>query len=320
MRALRASLLILALAVVGFVLVSGSPTENTLLLRIMTLAILAVSWNIMANAGLISLGHSAFWGLGSYITTGVASDLHWSFVLALIPAMAAGSVLGLALAVITGRLRGVFFAISTLALSEGLRVMALMLSGITGGAVGIYMAASAAPSPGYLHALAAGCTILVVLCAAWLATTRFQYASRALRNSEGAAQMVGIDPRQYRMLSIAISAAMAALAGGLNAGFTGYVDPDGAFSLDFTILPQIAVILGGLYSVEGPVLGAAAIVGLGELTRQTTGTRPGVSLLVNGILLVVCVLFFREGIWGTLQTAVRRIPGAVRLSSQSAPP
>ncbi len=97
--------------------------------QICALVMIAVSWNLMAGAGLISLGHSAFFGLGSYAALLTANALNCSLFASLVPALLAGAALGAGLALITGRLRGIYFAISTLAASEGLRVLAVMLPG-----------------------------------------------------------------------------------------------------------------------------------------------------------------------------------------------
>ena len=130
-KCLAALLVALAFAVT----MVGSAVLNDWLFRVATLVMLAVSWNLMANAGLVSLGHSAFWGIGSYATVLSANTLGLPFGVAFVPAVVVGALLGVLLALTTGRLKGIFFAIATLALSEGLRVLALMLPEVTGGAV-----------------------------------------------------------------------------------------------------------------------------------------------------------------------------------------
>src|ERR1035437_705075 len=111
-----------------------APVANSWLFRLTTLVMLTISWNLMANAGLISLGHSAFWGVGSYIGMLTINTAAVNFLVVLLPVSLGGAVLGVALALVTGRLRGIYFAISTLALAEGVRVIASMLPAVTGGA------------------------------------------------------------------------------------------------------------------------------------------------------------------------------------------
>jgi branched-chain amino acid transport system permease protein len=286
------------------------PQINDWLFRISTLVMLATSWNLMANAGLISLGHSAFWGVGSYAAVLSANKLGLNIIGSLLAAAVMGAVLGAILAVVTGRLRGIFFAIATLALSEGLRISALMLPDVTGGAVGLFLRQELRPQQSHLFLTGALLAIASVVVAALIAASRLQYASRAMRNNEAAAQMLGIDPGMHRAVIVTISGAMASTAGGMNSWYGGYLDPEVAFTLHFTILSQIAPILGGIYTVAGPVVGAIAIVGFSEGTRIGLGTVEGFSQLAFGVILVGCVLFMPNGLVGLWRSALGRRGGA----------
>lgn len=277
---------------------------NDWLFRVSTLIMLATSWNVMANAGLISLGHSAFWGVGSYVAIMSANRLGLPLPATLLAATAAGAVVGIVLARATGRLRGIFFAIATLALSEGFRISALMLPDLTGGAVGLFLRQELRPSQGALYLVGAVGAVLSVALAGWLAVSPFQYASRAMRNNEGAAQMLGIDPRRQRMTILAISGGIASCAGAINAWYGGYLDPEVGFTLHFTILAQIAPLLGGIYTVAGPVIGAFGIVAFSEATRIWLGAIEGVSQLAFGLILVACILFMPNGLYGTWRRAM----------------
>ncbi len=279
------------------------PLVNDWTFRIGTLVMLAVSWNMMASAGMISLGHSAFWGLGSYACLFGANMLGLPFILSFLPALAVGALAGLVLALITGRLRGAFFAIATLALSEGLRIVGLMLPDQTGGAAGMFLAPSLRPSASLLYYAAPIGALLAVLVAWLLSRTKLRYAMRAMRENEDAAQMLGINPLLYRTLVSAVAGAMAGAAGGLNLWYAGYSSPDIAFSLHFAILAQIATILGGINTLRGPVLGSVLIIALSELTRITLGTQENYSLLIYGALLVGAILMLPNGLAG-----IRRRP------------
>ncbi len=274
------------------------PQVNDWLFQISMLMIVAISWNLMASAGLISLGHAAFWGVGSYAAMIAATRLGLPLLGGVVLAVVIGAVLGCVLALATGRLRGIFFAISTLALAEGLRVTAVMLPDLTGGAAGLYLPQALQVSRTTLFCLGA---IGAVVCAAvsvWLARTTFSYACRAMRNNESAAQMLGLDPRRYRMAILAISAGMAAGAGALNSWYGGFLDPDVGFNMHVTIESQIAPILGGMYTVAGPIVGAVAIVALSEATRLGLGAHEGASQLTYGVVLVLGVLFMPRGLYG----------------------
>jgi branched-chain amino acid transport system permease protein len=303
----------------------NAPQLNDWLFRISTLIILATSWNLMANAGLVSLGHSAFWGVGSYTAVLAANAFGGSVLLTVTLALAMGAAMGALLALVTGSLKGIFFAIVTLALSEGLRICALMVPEVTGGAVGLFLKQELRPSQHTLYLFGALAAVGSVLVAAVIAGSKLQFASRAMRDNEAAAQMLGIAPRRQRLIVVAISGAMASAAGAINAWYGGYLDPEVAFTLHTTILSQIAPILGGIHTIAGPVVGAVAIIALSEGTRIWLGTMEGVSQLTFGLILVVCILFLPKGLIGLIQggpgrrkpTPAARLPLA---STQGAKP
>lgn len=278
---------------------------NDWLVSAASLVIIAVSWNLAANAGLISLGHSAFWGIGSYAAILAANKLGLSLAWSLLPALVLGAAVGAALAVITGRLRGIFFAISTLALSEGLRVLAVMLPGLTGGGEGLYLNPKLRPAPEVVAAF----MVVGALAAVWLAwalsRTPWHFACRAMRANESAAQILGVQPVRFRVGVLALAGAMASFAGGVRVWYGGFIDPGIAFDLHITILAQIAPILGGIHTLAGPVIGAFLGVLLSEASRIWLGAK-GVSLLVYGVALVLCILFLPQGVWGGLRAAWSR--------------
>jgi branched-chain amino acid transport system permease protein len=307
MGALKIVAVLACLAVAICVVLFGNAVQNDWLFRACTLAMLAVSWNLMANAGLVSLGHSAFWGVGSYATVLSMNAFSLPFGIGFIPAIIAGALVGAFLAATTGRLRGIFFAISTLALSEGLRVLALMTPELTGGAAGVFLKNSLRPPQWALYSSALVGAVACVLIAYLLSRSRFHYACRGMRADESVVQMLGVDPRRYRLGVMIISGAMASCAGAINASYSGYLEPELGFSLHFTILSQIAPILGGIHTLAGPVIGAVAIIFISEVTRIWAGTREGWSVLVYGSILVLCIMFMRNGFVGVWRDTVRLV-------------
>lgn len=286
----------------------GSATAVDMAFRIYVLLMISVSWNLMAGAGLVSLGHSGFWGLGSYAAALAVNKLGWSFGASLVPAAICGAAIGVLLGLITGRLRGIYFAISTLAMSEGLRVVAVMLPDLTGGMKGQYLNSSKFPGIASLNLVAALCAIAVVMIAWLLSRTRYHFGLRAMRDNEAACQMLGVAPLPHRLGIMAISGAMAGLAGGISVWRGGYLDPDVAFDLANTINSQIAPIIGGIYTLPGPVIGSVLTVFLGEATRIALGDVVGASLLLYGLLLIVIVLALPNGVYGVLIGRKQRRP------------
>ncbi len=277
-----------------------APQINNWLFRISTLIMLATSWNLMANAGLVSLGHSAFWGVGSYAAILAANAWNGSVFTTVFVALVVGGAMGAALAAVTGTLRGIFFAIATLALSEGLRITALMVPEVTAGAVGLFLKQTLRPSQHTLYLFGALAAVASVGVAILVSCSKLQFASRAMRDNEGAAQMLGIDPRRQRLIVVAISGAMASAAGAINAWYGGYLDPEVAFTLHNTILAQIAPILGGIHTLAGPVIGSIAIVAFSEATRIWFGSMEGISQLTFGLVLIICILFLPKGVQGLI--------------------
>ena len=253
-------------ALVGVLLLASTfwdaPQINNWLFRISTLIILSTSWNLMANAGLVSLGHSAFWGVGSYTAILAANSMGGSPITTVFFALITGGLMGALLAFVTGNLKGIFFAIATLALSEGLRIAAMMLPEVTAGAVGLFLKKELMPNQQSLYLFGALAAVVSVGVAILISCSKLQYASRAMRDNEAAAQMLGIAPRRQRLIIVSISGAMASGAGAINAWYGGYLDPEVAFTLHNTLLAQIAPILGGIPTISGPIVGSFAIVGL----------------------------------------------------------
>jgi branched-chain amino acid transport system permease protein len=276
---------------------------------------LAISWNIMAGAGLLSLGQSAFWGIGYFASAIVSHGSFGSFGASLVTALVAGGCAGAALALLTGRLRGVFFAIATLALSEGLRVVSTMVPDLTGGAAGVYVDNAVAPVQTTISAVAIGFAGFAVLVSLVLSWSPLQLAMRAMRNNEHASEMLGINPLFYRALVSTLCGAMAAIAGCLAGWRGGYVTPEIAFDLNYAIMAQIAPILGGIYTVPGPILGSIAVVLLSEMTRLLL-SQEGYGLLIYGLVLALAIKYMPHGLYD-LFVKMWRSKRVVRLAATS---
>lgn len=305
-RTLSALLWFVAAIAVLAIPIVGTPGWMDFGFRTCSVVVLAVSWNMMASAGLISLGHSGFFGLGAYAAILSANRLGAPFAVSLIGSLAAGALLGSGLALITGRMRGVYFAIATLATSEGLRVAAVMLPDLTGGSKGAYLTVANPPGVTAVHLAMSAAAVVACLTAWAISRTRYHFAFRAMRANEAASQMLGIFPLKYRTAIMAVSGAMASLAGGVDVWHGGYLDPAVAFDLGVTITSQIAPTLGGIYTLGGPIIGGIATVFLGDATRLALGQIEGGSLLVFGLALVACVLYLPQGVMGAIGSLRRR--------------
>jgi branched-chain amino acid transport system permease protein len=261
--------------------------------------ILTLSLNlIIGYAGQVSLGHAAFYGIGAYASALVS--LHWNlpFPAAALAAMLVAGLCGLALGLPTLRLKEDYLAIVTLGFGVIVDLVFLNLE-ITGGPDGL----PGIPSPIFLgmsfktpwHYLAlVTVTVILVLAATYrLVDSYHGRALRAIRDHEITAQVMGINTPAYKVLIFTLAAALAGLAGSLYAHYITFINPE-SFGLHTSILILAMVVLGGMGSIAGSVLGAVILTILPELLRQVHAYQD----LVYGALLVGLLILRPEGILG----------------------
>ena len=275
--------------------------------QVLTFALMALGLNIVVGfVGLLDLGYVAFFAIGAYVTALMTSTgdlgMGLSFWLALPVAVVAATMAGIILGIPVLRLRGDYLAIVTLGFGEIIRVLVVsdLLKGIIGGAQGIINIAR--PYLGLLnlnlvsplhfyYLLLAGC-ILAVYIASRLRDGRAGRQWMAIREDEDVAEAMGIHLVNSKLLAFAIGASLAGLAGAIFASRIGSVFPN-SFNLLISINVLAIVIVGGVGSIPGVILGAIVLVGLPELLREFEEYR----LLMYGILLIVMMLVRPEGLW-----------------------
>lgn len=261
-------------------------TYNSLVLGLGVNALLALSIYLTLSCGLLSLANAAFMGIGAYTAALCTLHLKLAFPLALL----AGSLLPAAVALVIGlpvlRLAGVYLAIATLGFGEVVRVVLLNLQ-ITGGPLGL----NGIPlKTQWWHlALALGLTLYAL---ARLARSKIGRSFEAIREDEVAARVMGINATYYKLLAFVLGAFLAGLAGGLNAHFTFFLSP-GEYGFEPAVDILTMAVLGGTGSLVGPLLGSALLTLLPELLRFLHDYR----LAVNGLILVLVVLYLPNGLW-----------------------
>lgn len=272
--------------------------------------LMALGLNIVVGfAGLLDLGYVAFFAIGAYTTALITStgDLGagQSFWVAVPIAVIAATIAGIILGIPVLRLRGDYLAIVTLGFGEIIRVLVIsdLLKPYIGGAQGILNVGR--PTIGnfqfvtpqhYYYVLLIGC-ILAWYIAGRLRDGRIGRRWMAMREDEDVAEAVGINLTATKLLAFAIGASFAGLAGAIFASRIGSVFPN-SFNLLISINVLAVVIVGGLGSLPGVVLGAFVLVGLPELLREFEEYR----LLMYGILLITMMLVRPEGIWPSAVT------------------
>lgn len=260
---------------------------------------LAQSWNVLGGlTGQVNLGHAAFFGLGALVTRTLWVAGH-PVPLAMTAGAGVAVAAGLALGLAAFRLRGAYFAIGTLALAEILRVsVANALSEISTLPAPI-IAAYRLSSRFYL---ALGLAVAAVLVVAGLRVTRLGLGMEAVREDEAAAEAAGVGALGVKLRAVAVSTALAGLAGGLFAYYHISYYPQHAFSPVWTFDAVLITFIGGVGTVHGPVLGALFYVVLKEYVAVRW---VDFHLLIFGLLFAVVVLLLPGGI----VEAARRLRG-----------
>ena len=259
---------------------------------------LALSWDMLLRSGQISFGMAGFFGVGGYaaallfLNTGVHPLV--SIVLGGLFAGVLAWLIGSAVL----QLRGMYFAIVTLALAEIFRVIVRNLPDLTGGPEGtILPQAIFAGNSTYTYWLVLSVAALSVAVSDIFRNTRIHFALTSIRNDEIVAKSSGIDVFKYLVFLFAVTSAIQGVAGGAYAHIYGFVSPEGSFSIDFTLLPIAMALLGGMHSTWGPVVGAVVLGVVSEFLKLQI---PYGHLMVYGIIIVVAILFFPQGIVGTV--------------------
>lgn len=252
-------------------------------------ALLALSLYVPLSAGQLSLGNAAFAGIGAYASGILTMRFHVPFPLAI----AAGACLAAAVAMAIGapvlRIRGIFLAMATLAFGEVVRIAAVNLA-ITGGAEGLIGIPNKTTTLIIYGTLAVTAYFLAVL-----GGSRIGWSFAAIREDETAASVMGINTTRYKNVSFILGAFIAGIAGALYAHLTFIITP-GEFGFSAEVLLLIYNIVGGTRSVIGPILGAFLITGLPEVLRAAGVTAGPLRLGVNGVILLLVILYLPNGL------------------------
>lgn len=291
MKALRAILILLAVAMLAGVPWYGSDVLVQFGINTLLLAVLAQGWNIIGGyAGYASFGNSVFYGLGSY---GVAiAMVQWELPF---PAgLALGAALAVAFAVLLGmpvlRLRGHYFAIATLALAQ---VMTAIVSNVKLAGQNIGLVLPPLNNDPLFYELALGLLVLATLTIAWLTRSRFGFGLIAIRENEEGAAVMGVNTTLYKVAAFALSGLFSALAGGIHAYWITFLDPESAFDISLNVKMIIMAVFGGAGTVLGPVVGAFSLSAVSEILSSEITSAAG---LFFGAVIVAAVVLMPRGL------------------------
>lgn len=268
--------------------------------------VLGVAWNLLGGfAGQVSFGHATFFGVGAY----TMMILYLKVGLAPWYGIALGGIVGalvsLPIGLICFRLRGPYFSLSTLAVAEIVRLVALNWEALTNGPVGLLITTLPAVSfagrsvnweskiPFYY--VVAVLVLIAMLATYGLSRSRLGAYLLAIREDEDTAESVGIDTVRAKVVTLALSAFFTGMAGGFYGLYFRYVDPDAVFPIALSVEMVFIAVVGGLATVVGPVIGAVFLVTIGELFRERFLVG---HLIFYGLFMMLAIRYLPEGIWG----------------------
>ncbi len=270
--------------------------------------VLATAWNILGGyTGYVNFGSAGFFAAGAYTVIALHKLTDWP-LLALLPAAAVTcGLLGLATGYLTLRLRGVYFAIATLALAIVLETVMANWDYVGGAAGAFVIRPREAPFftsyVTYLFWLMLVLAVLSVCVARAIETSRLGRGLAAVRDDEQAAESAGVPTLRLKLISTTLSGALMGLAGAPLVYYTSYVDPPSAFNLEYAVNSVAMPMIGGTATWLGPVVGAVLIGALQQVATVTISSE--LNLLIVGAVLIFFVIAAPEGLVGLARRLLR---------------
>ena len=295
---------LLAVIIIAYPLVFSTPFQQRLGALVLLYAIAASAWNIVGGyAGQVSVGHVVFFGCGAYAAMGAYTH----FALSPLVGIPAGIVLAVGIAAIIGvptlRLSGHYFSMATIAVAELVRLV-VTNTNYLGAAVGlsgptvprnVFDLSFISALPYYYLFLAV--LALTLLITWWMTTSRMGFYLRAIRDSERAARSLGAPASRTKLYAFMLSAGLTSVAGALYAMMFGFVDPDSGFGILISVKMLIMAALGGAGLLFGPLVGAAILVPLEEISNSLLGGKgAGLTFVVYGAIILLIARFQPGGI------------------------
>jgi branched-chain amino acid transport system permease protein len=303
----------IALALFAAPLATANPFLHHLLIMVLFSTLLGVAWNLLGGyAGQVSFGHAAFLGVGAYTTMLLHLKLGLSPWLGLLIGGGLAALVAGPIGLICFRLRGPYFSLATLAVAEIVRLVALNWESLTAGPQGLLIThlpemrlfgrvidwESKMP----FYYVIAALTLLAMGANHFVAQSRLGAYLLAVREDIDSAEAVGIDTVKTRVLALALSAALAGLAGGFYALYFRYIDPDTVFSVALSVEMVFIAVVGGLATTGGPITGALFLVTISELFRERFQSG---HLIFYGLFMMFTIRYLPEGLWGKLHFMLR---------------
>lgn len=308
-------LFILLILAIVFPFVLSSYLIHILILFFIWSAI-TTAWSYMGRFGIVSLGHGAILGIAAYTTALLFNYYKLSPLIGMWIAvlLAVGFFAGLGYFCFRFGVIGHYFAITTLVGAMVIYLLIINFRDITGGSLGLTLhPLGTAPlflqfeSKTYFYFIVLAFLLLSLYIWRWIDGSRLQKAMIAIGDDEAAASSVGISIVKYKVIVTAISAFVTAIGGIIYAQYMMCLHPDVLAGVGVSLAIAFNAILGGIFSLWGPLIGTGLIVGLEESFRVTYGARfLGWSMAAYGIVIVILIIFFPKGLYGTLSEVLSK--------------
>ena len=313
-RQISVSAVVLSLLLVYPLVVKGSFPMHVMIM-VFLFGMMGVAWNIIGGfAGMFSFGQVAFFGIGAYTSSYLLTAYHVSPWIGLFAGGVLAALAAAAIGIPCSNLRGHYFAIASIAFAEIVRIHFNNWK-LIGAAEGLTLPmlpesfrnfmfhTSKAP---YYYIILAFLLLALLVCS-WVSTSRMGFYFRAIKESHDVAKVLGINFVQYRLAAIMLSAFLTAMAGTFYAQYILYLDPESVLILPISVQVVLVAMLGGAGSVIGPVIGAAILLPISEVTRVWLGYKgTGIDMMIYGALIMLISAYQPKGVWGFLSGIGRR--------------
>ena len=307
---------VLALLLLFPVFVTEQPFPLHVMILFFMFAMMGVAWNIMGGyAGMFSFGQVAFFGIGAYSSTFLLMTCQVNPWIGLLIGGAVAALVGAAIGYPCSNLRGHYFAIASIAFGEIVRTHfnnwklvgaaeGLSLPMLNESLKNFMFHSSKLP---YYYIIFVFLLFSVLVCY-FVSTSKMGYYFRAIKEGHDVARVLGINVVWYRLIAIMISAFLTAMAGTFYAQYVLYIDPDSVMILPISVQIVLISMLGGAGSVMGPVIGAAILVPVSEITRVMLGHKgTGIDMMIYGALITIISVYQPKGVWGLLSGIGKKV-------------
>ena len=305
-------LLVLVAPIAPYVLDKG--TQGSLV-ALFSLIVMATMWNLLAGyGGMLSVGQQAYIGIGAYALVYIADSVGLDPFMAVPIAVVFAGLISFPISFLAFRLSGGYFAIGTWVIAEVIMELTKQIPAL-GGGMGIQLTAFSELSPGrriaYVYWLSLAGVVIAVAVTYLIMRSRLGLGFTAIRDDAVAAASLGVRVTRSKRFVFVVAAMGSGLAGAMIASSTLRVDPQSIFSLNYAVAMIFIVVIGGIGTIEGPIVGALVYFGL----QQWLSDLGVWYLVILGVVAIVITLFLPRGLWGLISGngRIRLFPVGYRL-------